>query len=171
MEAFGKVMAVLFSVFILFLAPLLYMAQKQDAITQNYVLTETVRLADAVKNNGYLTSEMYETYLRKLHSTNNVYEISLSQARHIVAPKVDEATQELMEGVEDHYINTYTDAILEELDQNGVYYFGQGDYISMKVHNKNKTFGVRVMEALLMREISPTQIYVTYGGVIRDENY
>lgn len=171
MEAFGKVTAILFSVFILFIAPLMYMAQKQDAITQDYVLTETVNLVDSIKNSGYITNEMYRTYLRKIGSTDNAYEITISQSHHIIMPKADSDTLEAVEGVADHYNNTYTEDIIGNLEKDGIHRFSQGDYISMKVYNKNKTFGTRIMEALLLHEVPAMQIYVTYGGAIRDEDY
>ncbi len=154
------------------------MAIKQDMICQTYVTTEVSYLVDSVRNLGYVTDQMYTTFLRKLEATNQVYDVELIHYKRVVDPILEENT---VVWNECNYYCTYTSDILNQLymgtndvDDDGsvnCYKMNQGDYFTMKVHNKNKTFAVRLQEFFLHRNLTAEQIMVVYGGAIRDEAY
>ncbi len=172
MNALEKVVGILLAVLLLFVVPMNYLAQKQDAITQSYVTAETTKFVDAIRNNGYLTADMYNEYLRKIDSTNNLYTIKMEHVHQVINPLYDEASGSFQDVTSTNYYNTYQEDILKELfEGSGTYHFSQGDYISVKVVNRNKTYAARLQQKIYAHEMTDIQIYVTYGGMIRDENY
>ncbi|BCN32405.1 hypothetical protein [Anaeromicropila herbilytica] len=172
MNSFSKIVALFIAVLLLFIVPILYLSQKQDAITQSYVAEETTAFVDAIKNNGYVTDKMYTAFLKKLDDTNNIYTIKIEHSHQVINPVYDENTGDFQEKVTESYKTTYEDTILKELyEGSGIYKFDQGDYISVKIVNRNKTFSAKLQQIIYAHEMNPIQIYVTYGGTIRDENY
>lgn len=175
MESFGRVIELLLAVVLLFLVPLNYMAQKQDAICQTYVTNEVTYLVDSVRNLGYLTDQMYQVFLKKLDSSNQLYDVELIHYKKMteIIPEENDIIWN-----ECNYYCTYTDEILSDLypqsnrdDVVNRYIFNQGDYFTIKVSNKNKTFATRLLESFIHRQLPQTQIMVVYGGAIRDEAY
>lgn len=153
----------------MFLSPLLYMAQKQDAISQIYISNETTKFVDNIKNIGFLNREMYMDFVSKIDNTNNLYNIEILHSHKIVEPLYDENTDTFLNDFNTYYGNTYHDEILKTFDQGEEYYFSQGDYISVTVVNRTRTLATKLMELFYSSDIPNEQILVTYGGLIRDE--
>ncbi len=169
MESFSKLVAIFLAVILLFITPLLYMAQKQDFISLLYISKETTKLVDSIKNSGYISKRMYESYIKAIDKTGNLYRIEITHSHKRVEPLVDVNTNDILQGFHVNFYNTYEEEILEAFDNNEDYNFNRGDYISIRVSNRNKTTAVSIMESILSRDIEDTQIVVTYGGMIRDE--
>lgn len=169
MDAFGKVVAIFAGVILLFIAPLLYMAQKQDSISQLYVTQETIRLTDNIRMSGVLTQNMYKDYIERIDKTGNLYNLEILHAHKRVAPAYDEITDTVLDKVDSYFYNTYEEEIYKAFDEGKDYYFAQGDYISIKVVNRNKTMAGRIASSLSRGNNSEVSILVTYGGMIRDE--
>ncbi len=169
MNAFSKIIAIIITVILLFLTPMLYMAQKQDIISQSYVSNETTKFIDSIKNSGYISPEMYMDFVKKIDATNNLYNIEIVHSHKVVEPLYDENTGTFLEDYDTYYYNTYQDEIIEVFDQGKDYEFFQGDYISIIVKNRTKTIATRLMELFYSSDIPDEQILITYGGVIRDE--
>jgi hypothetical protein len=171
MNAFSKIVAIFIAIIIMFIAPLLYMAQKQDTISQTYVSNETTNFIDSIKNTGVLSAETYQAFIGKIDVTNNLYNIEIVHAHKVVEPIYYENTGLFLDDYDTYYINTYQEDILATFDEGKDYYFSQGDYISITITNRSKTMATRIMEAFYKTDIPDEQILVTYGGLIRDENY
>ena len=170
MNAFDKIVCILLASVLMFLFPLFYLAQKQDVINQVYVESKTVELVNDIKKHGYITSNMYERYLDRLGDTGNLYEIEIVHSHTVVNPEYDEDSGTFLDDYYTYYENTYQDDILKEIfEGTGTYYLRQGDYISIKVFNKTETFAGRMLRIIGVNQ--KTQILITYGGIIRDENY
>lgn len=169
MNSFSKIIAFLLAAVILFLGPLLYMAQKQDAISQSYISHETAKFVDSIKNTGFLDREMYMDFINKIDTTNNLYHIEIVHSHKVVEPLYDENTGTLLNDYDIYYRNTYQDEILDTFDQGKEYNFAPGDYISVTVANRTRTLATKLMELIYSSDLSDEQILVSYGGMIRDE--
>lgn len=169
MNAFSKIIAIIITVILLFLTPMLYMAQKQDIISQSYVSSEATKFIDSIKNSGYISIEMYMDFVKKIDATNNLYNIEIVHSHKVVEPLYDENSSTFLEDYDTYYYNTYQDEILEVFDQRKDYEFFQGDYISIIIKNRTKTIATRLMELFYSSDIPDEQILITYGGMIRDE--
>lgn len=171
MNIASKYIAIILAVILMFFVPLNSMAQREDEIVQAYVTQETVRFTDAIKNNGYLTGDMYLSFTQNLSKTDNIYEIDLTYEHRVINPVYSEDGV-FQDKTATNYENTYSEDIKKALFQEeGIYYFQQGDYISVSVKNREKTLSAKLKELLYRIDMPDTQIYATYGGEIRDENY
>jgi len=168
MNAFSKLIAIFAGVLLLFITPLLYTAQKQDSICQLYVTEETIKLVDSIRTEGVLNQTMYYDYISRIDKTGNLYSVRITHAHKMIAPDYDEVTDKVSDTISSYYYNTYEEEILQAFDEGREYRFTQGDYISVRVMNRNRTLAQR-MSLLLRRKSEEISILVTYGGLIRDE--
>jgi hypothetical protein len=169
MDSFSKIIAIFLAVSLLFISPLLYMAQKQDSISQLYISTETTKLIDSIKNSGYVSKRMYEDFIKKIDKTGNLYKIEITHCHQRVEPLVDVNTNNILQDFNVYFYNTNEEEMLEAFDRNEDYYFNRGDYISIHVSNRNRTTAISILESIISKDLEDTQIVVTYGGMIRDE--
>ena len=170
MNAFEKIIAILVACVLLFLYPLYSLAIKTDTVVKTYVDDQTATLVDSIRNSGKLTYDMYTTYLKKLSTTDNLYDISITHQHATYYPIYDDNNNATGE-VNLQYSNTYEDDILNELYfGSGIYSFSEGDYVSVKLVNTNRTLADIMAGAILSKPKIGNSIYVSYGGRIRDEN-
>ena len=167
MDSVGKLVAIIIGVVLLFLAPIQSISQKQDSISQIVVDNETANFVDSIMYSGYISKEMYITFLKKLEKTGNIYKITLCHSRKQVTPGLSDESHVIQGEYDVHYINVYEDEIMESFNNGDDYTMNQGDYISVKVVNRNKTIGSKVMSALTFVNVD-NKIITTYGGMIRD---
>jgi len=169
MNSLGKVVSVFFMIILLFIVPLQDMARRADTMSQVYVSNETTEFVNTIKNKGYLTVEMYRRYIEAIDRTNNLYKVQIVHSHKIVEPVVNE-NETIEEGrYITRFFDTYQDEILEEFDKGEVYHFSQGDYINVTVKNRNKTLANQIFSLLSVKNVPTVEIFVTYGGLIRDE--
>lgn len=173
MEAPGKVIAIILMILVLFLAPLAYFTQRQDTLMQNYVYSITKEFVNEIQQTGKITKEAYDDFILELDASGNVYDVQLIHSHKTITPKYQYTTVDnvITDDVTEYFSETYTDAILssiyEEIDE--TYYLTKGDYITIKVTNKNKTLGTKLLQITSMHSIDTAQLMAVYGGEIQDE--
>lgn len=173
MEAPGKVIAIILMILVLFLAPLAYFTQRQDTLMQNYVYSITKKFVNEIQQTGKITKEAYDDFILELDASGNVYDVQLIHSHKTITPKYQYTTVDnvITDDVTEYFSETYTDAILssiyEEIDE--TYYLTKGDYITIKVTNKNKTLGTKLLQITSMHSIDTAQLMAVYGGEIQDE--
>ena len=72
------VVTVIISVFLLFIFPVYMAYEKKDDISYALAMRYTQDLVDNVRSRGYLTQEMYDSYIVKLGLTGNTYDVQLT---------------------------------------------------------------------------------------------
>ena len=168
MNTFGKIISTIFALFVFFILPISYHAQKQDALIQVFVQTETQKFVDTVRHNGYLNEEMYTSFIEILDSTGNLYNVSMDHAHRITEPKLDEYG--FVTDYYEYFLSTYQTEILEAVNQkNGRYSMPQGDYFSVKVCNRTDTYHDFFERFFYGTKASQFSIFATAGGKILDE--
>ncbi len=158
MDSFGKIMEILVTVVLLFFIPVYYISLRQDAVCQSQVRTETAYFVDSVRNQGYLTRNMYELYLKELDLTGQVYLVELTYYK-----KVRVQNEDGEYGI--HYEAVYSDELLAEEQTE----FQKGGFFKVEVENISKPLSARLTGLVLGKDTSERQIYTVYGGAIRDE--
>lgn len=123
-DVFSKVVAILLSSVLMFIAPVIIMTEENSLAMQTFVYTEMVDFTDRIRNTGCLTDKMYLNFLNALGDTGAIYDIEIQHFH--------------MEGNTGEYLNS-TARILESLDDDGVYRFKAGDVIKLKVKKQNGT--------------------------------
>lgn len=177
-ETFSKVIALILAVILLYIFPVENLLARQDDITKIFVLNETAKFVDSVRNLGYITPLMYNQFQQVLSSTGNEYDVFMEH-RHLSDDPV--YIDPMDETSFQHDIRTneyvyYTEQILDCLFpltaapvEDRRYYMSKGDYFSVYVCNKNKTAAAKVQQMLIMAELPTKRIIVNYGGMVRDE--
>lgn len=174
-DAFGSVVAFILLCIMLFFAPTLYLAVRQDNIIQNKVNYETADFVNSIKNSGNITKRTYEDFLKNLDRTGNIYEIKMQHIHKVVNPMTDDNGTLILDENEEvkssiSYYSTYESDILKELyEGRGTYHLNKEDYISVKVVNRNQTLGTQIQRLFIGSGVPKEKIFVTFGGVIRDE--
>lgn len=168
MDSLSKMVAIFIAATLLFLVPIQAISQRQDSIAQVVVDSETANFVDSIKYSGYISKEMYLAYIRKIEHTGNIYNVSICHSRRTVSPNYDEISDTIQDGYNVYFINFHEDEVLEYFDNDEDYKLNQGDFISVTVVSRNKTFGSKIMSALTLRDVD-NKIISTYGGMIRDE--
>lgn len=168
MNAFGRIMEIIVTVVLLFLIPFQYMQTRKAMLVESYIATETTYFVDSMRNLGYVTKNMYETYQKKLSETGNAFDVAIEYYKLVKV--YDE--QKSMEKYEDTYANEFQqlgkEEILEELyEGDGSYEMHQGDYIKVVVKDLSGNRTSRMLSALL--GMWTTFPGTEYGGMIRDE--
>lgn len=83
-----RVFSVLISVIIFFLLPIYITFEKKDDISYALALKITTEFVENVRNNGYVSKEMYENYVSRLSVTDNVYDIFLEHKEKKYIPVI-----------------------------------------------------------------------------------
>lgn len=169
----GKVFSIGLVVLLLFIYPLMQMLDHQDASTRVFVLTETTKLVDSVRNIGRLTPEMYEGYLNRISATGLVYEIRMEHLHRQYDPVyIDPLEEDSFQN--DYRINFrsfFTEDILNTIypsdSEVGEYAFDQRDYFSIKLVNKTATLSTKVKQLFFGSGLPDESIFVQYGGMIK----
>lgn len=174
MDAFGKLVGIVLFVAFLFIIPVTKYTQHNDSIMNNFVASETNKFVSTVRNTGVITADQYNEFIEVLDSTNHVYNVEITHSSLIVNP---EYTTSVAAGgsttnlTSEYYVNVYESTILKSLYETpeAEYIMSKGDYISVKVSNKSKTLGTKMLELVFGHSINTPQIVAIYGGVIKDE--
>lgn len=177
-DSLSKIVAIIIAVFLLFIYPISNMFERQDDITRIFVLAETSKLVDSVRNLGYITPNMYMEFRNNLAATNNIYDIQMEHRSKRYDPVYDDPTipSTFKDTFNINYVTYFTDDIMLGLFPDppniaGLYTFSKGDYFMVKVRNKNKTIATRIHEMLYATFLSTEKIVIKYGGMIKDEDY
>lgn len=165
-EYISKFFAVLLALF-LYLTPLLLILSQQDQAIQSYVSQEVVELTESICTKGSLDATMYQQFLNKLYRTNLGYQVAITH-EHIIYQPVYDKTGVFQNSVTVQKKKLYTKQILKTvLEKNQPYTFTEGDYVSIQVFNKSKSFKEKIAAALYGKAFDKTILY-TYGGKIRN---
>ncbi|WP_105617911.1 hypothetical protein [Vallitalea okinawensis] len=172
----SKIIAWIIACFLMFIFPLMNMFESQDEIARIYILSKTTEFADSTRNLGYITRTMYENYVNAISATNNLYTVELQHYHKKINPVYEEPSikSSFKNTFQVNYDAYFTKEILDELYDHSSgykYTFREGDYFVIKVKNINKTTGTRIQELMIGAELPTEKVVITYGGMIKNENY
>lgn len=136
-----SIIGIMVAAIIMFLVPLILIADRADDISQLVVQTATAEFVDEVIKNGKITNNQYQNFISRLVSSGNAYEIDME------VKILDENTSKI--GGNNTYYSIFTSQIEDiigtsalNVDNNsdGKIILKQGDEISVTVRNNGKTF-------------------------------
>ena len=136
------VIAIVLAAVLMFVFPLMSVAERNDDIAQLSAQTITAEFVDNARSIGKITLDDYTKFVNKLSATGNSYDIEMEvKVLDENIGKKSAWTNKQVIG-ENVYYSIYTSQILEVLQDengNGVYSMKQGDYFSVSVKNTNQT--------------------------------
>ena len=132
------VMAIFLAAILMFIFPLMAMADRSDDISQLSVQTETTEFVDDVRTTGKLTAAKYQNYVEKISATGNTYDVQLKIQRLDENPGKKTSQVEATKIGENVYYSEYTTQILNALESGSVL-LKEGDIVTASAKNTNTT--------------------------------
>ena len=150
------IFSIILAVILMFLFPIMDTWERQDDISYMKVYSSVVEFVDSARNVGYISLDMYTSFLKNISATGNRYDITLEHRSRIYEI--------------DAYKNTYTGAIEDALDNSDDhrYYMKAGDFLYVSVKNTNKTQSTLLKEVVYATSQETFKIGVPYGGMVRN---
>ena len=131
------VVAIFLAAILMFVFPLMTMADKKDDVSTLTVQTATTEFTDTIRTTGKLTQEKYDNFTQTLASTGNTYnvDIKVQVLDENPAKKESSATQKIGDNI---YYVIYTTQVLDAISK-GDLVLKEGDIISVGVEITNPT--------------------------------
>ena len=133
------VVAIFLAAILMFIFPLMSLAERTDDISQLAVQTATTEFVDGVRTTGVMTLDDYETYLNEISSTGNSFDIEVLIQELDENPGVKTTQAESTKIGENIYYNMYTTQVEQQLDSTGRIVLKEGDIITVTAKNTNQT--------------------------------
>ena len=144
-----SVIGILIAAIIMFIIPLILIADRSDDISQLVAQNATSEFVDEVIKSGKITTKSYQNFVKALSSSGNIFEIDMEvQILDENTAKIITDNDPLKIGSNSYY-SIYTSQIEEKLnisgeqkkdDMQGVLALKQGDVVSVTVRNENATY-------------------------------
>lgn len=134
------VIAIALAAILMFVFPLMTMADRTDDVSQLSVETATTEFVDKIRSTGKITQANYDEFIETITSTGNTYEVEMEvqvKDENLAKKKAQSQTDKIGENV---YYSIYTSQIQEEMENNGgTYYCKEGDIVAVSLKNTNQT--------------------------------
>lgn len=137
------IVVIFFAAIVMFIAPLMTMADKTDDAVNLTVQTATTEFKNKAITAGKLTQEDYDNFILTLAATGNAYnvEITVNMYDGNNKKKSSEGTQVIGDGTR---ITMYTSQVMDQLAANGEIIMPPDSEIIIVVKNANQTIAVQL---------------------------
>lgn len=139
---FGTIIAIIIAAILLFIVPLITLADKKDKNDQAYIQAKTDEIAAQIVNSGILTRDMLDNFKAGINSTGTLYEVEMEFKILDENASKKQAQGQIDVIGENTYYNIYTTSIENQIyDEDGpkCYILKEGDIVTVKVTNASKT--------------------------------
>ncbi len=139
-DTFITIIAIFLSATLMFIFPLMTLADRNDDITQLTVQTATAEFVDEIRRTGKLTEDRYNSFVSSISATGNAYDVEMQfQILDENPSKKDTQSSGVTIIGENIYYSVYTTQIEERLGSDAKYVLKEGDIVSVKVKNRGTT--------------------------------
>ena len=120
------------TVVLMFVIPLMTMADKVDNVAQLTIQAETAEFVDTIRTTGKITPEEYNKYMQTITaSTGNTYDVHF-EAKILDDNESKKAVQVNRDKIgENYYYGVFDSQIKEKIDNNIMYQLKEGDIIKV----------------------------------------
>lgn len=156
-DTFIAVIAIGLAAILMFVFPVMTMADRVNEVSQTDVETLTSEFTNEIKTIGKLTDENYNKFRSNITATGNTYNIELEFKILDENPgkkTIQTAKDKIGENV---YYSVFTTQIEEELESKGIYNLKEGDIIFVTVRNTNLTLAQQMKD--FFYKVSGSDIY------------
>lgn len=133
------VVAIFLAAILMFIFPLMSLAERTDDISNLAVQTATTEFVNRITTTGKMTLEDYDAYLSDISSTGNSFDVEILIQQLDKNPGVKTTQAEATKIGENLYYNIYTTQVLDELDSKGRITLKEGDLVTVTAKNTNQT--------------------------------
>lgn len=162
------VIAIALAAVLMFVFPLMTMADRTDDVSQLTVETATTEFVDEARTTGKITDDNYNKFLENIGSTGNTYDVEM-EIQVLDENPGKKTTQTNIDKIgENVYYSVYTSQILEVLESKGVYSLKEGDILSVSVKNTNQTLSQQLKNFFYTITGNNTAtIVASHGGLVQ----
>ena len=140
-ESTTDIIGIFAAVALMFLVPLVLLADRNDDISQLIANSATSSFVENIIKTGTITSEDYANYINQLNSSGNTYDVSI-EIKVLDPNYAQEYTNRRNELGSNQYYSIYTTQIEEKLSNNG------GNESNKKIVLKDGDYGTASLDGL-----------------------
>ena len=145
-DTFITVVAIVLAAGLIFVVPLMTMADRFDTTSQAEVEAIVSDFVDEIRSTGKITQEKYDAFIQSLSSLGYTFDVSM-EAKILDENPGKKTSQTSKDKIgENVYYSEYTSQIEEELEKNGVKKLKTGDMVLVTVKNKNLTLAQQMKQ-------------------------
>lgn len=155
------VVAIFLAAILMFIFPLMSLAERTDDISSLAVQTATTEFVDNIRTTGKMTLDDYDAYLSEISSTGNSFDVELLIQELDENPGVKTTQAEATKIGENLYYNMYTTQVEDQLNSKGRITLKEGDIVTVTAKNTNQTIAQMLRNFFYM--ISGNDSYQVVG--------
>lgn len=127
------IIAIFLAAILMFVFPLMTMADKSDDVSQLSVQTSTTEFTNKIRTTGSITQEDYDNFILTLAATGNSYNAEITVQKLDQNPAKKESSGDRIG--QNVYYTMYTTQVLDSLPLS----LTEGDIVTVNVENTNTT--------------------------------
>ena len=161
------VVAIFLAAILMFIFPLMSLAERTDDISSLAVQTATTEFVDNIRTTGKMTLDDYDAYLSEISSTGNSFDVELLIQELDENPGVKTTQAEATKIGENLYYNMYTTQVEDQLNSKGRITLKEGDIVTVTAKNTNQTIAQMLRNFFYMISGNDSyQIAGQHSGVV-----
>ena len=163
------IIAIFLAAILMFIFPLMTMADRTDDVVELSVKTATTDFVDNIRKTAKLTQDNYDKLIVTLAATGNSYDVEI-EIQVLDENPAKKSTQMSSTVIgENVYYSMFTTQVLDSLKENvnSVMNLKEGDIVTVKVKNTNKTLSQQLKNAFY--KISGNDSYIIaaeHSGIV-----
>ena len=169
-DSFVTVIAIFLAAVLMFIFPLMSMADRTDDVSTLAVQTATTEFVDKIRTTGKLTLDDYDKYISTISSTGNTFDVVIELQELDENPGVKTTQADKTKIGENLYYTKYTTQVVDMLTEpgkNGKIYLKEGDRISVIAKNTNQTISQILKNFFYQIAGNDTyNIVAQHGGIV-----
>ena len=138
-DSLGTIIAIAVAAILMFVFPVMTMADRTDDVSQLTVQTETTEFVDEIRTTGKITPQRYEQFVEAINSTGNLYDIEIEIKVLDDNPGKKSVQVQRDKLGENYYYEVFNSQVMEKIDANESYLLKEGDIVAVKVKNTSQT--------------------------------
>mgnify|MGYP004546523817 FL=1 len=138
-DSLGTIVAIGIAAVLMFVFPVMTMADRTDDVSQLTVQTETTEFVDEIRTTGKITPERYDRFIQAINSTGNLYDVEI-EIKVLDENHGKKSVQVQRDKLgENYYFEVFNSQVMEKIDKNESYLLKEGDIVAVKVKNTSQT--------------------------------
>ena len=138
-DSLGTIVAIAIAAILMFVFPVMTMADRTDDVSQLTVQTETTEFVDEIRTTGKITPQRYEQFVEAINSTGNLYDIEIEIKVLDDNPGKKSVQVQRDKLGDNYYYEVFNSQVMEKIDANDPYLLKEGDIVAVKVKNTSQT--------------------------------
>ena len=115
-DSLGTIVAIAIAAILMFVFPVMTMADRTDDVSQLTVQTETTEFVDEIRTTGKITPQRYEQFVEAINSTGNLYDIEIEIKVLDDNPGKKSVQVQRDKLGENYYYEVFNSQVMEKID-------------------------------------------------------